>query len=638
MIEIVKENNDKPICQECRNEILDPNSRRYFYPFSGCNNCGSFFSIFSKKELYFDICDECKKEYDDVKSRRFKYSFICCSKCGPKIYLNNQYFEDYYLLFKEISMILSKGEIIALKTSNIYYLICDATNESAIEKLRSIKRTQKPLPIAFSSLEMLKEYITTEEKIDDNSLDIKIIRALNSKFSSKISSNDYFGIWIANDPFFVLIFNFFNKPLVFSSLNISSESPYIDDEEVLEKFYDKVKYIVYNNLKINNIQDFSIVYNELGLCIRIGIGRVGKFIKTDYEFFDSICLGPELESSICLVKENKIFLSTRLGHLVSQHVFDNYQKMVHKLIDLYDLNPKMVVCDLHPYYLSTTFAEDLSYNIGVELRKVQHHKAHIYSLIIDRNIKGKLIGFSFDGTGYGEDGKIWGGEVFVGDIFNLYRVAHFRYIPIVAGDSAIENPVFIALSFVAKFLPQKLNLFNEINNFQKQIVIKQIEKDENVYYTSSVGRLFDIAAVLLKIRENQKITFSGQAAIELENLALKSSENSYLPFSINKENDMLIVDFLETFKYILEKRDYENYNDLARKFHNTITQAMYEIAKNIMDNYGIDTVGFSGGVFQNKILCYSILEKFRVFKIYFHKNIPPNDSGIALGQLNASIK
>ncbi|MCS7165861.1 MAG: Sua5/YciO/YrdC/YwlC family protein [Candidatus Calescibacterium sp.] len=633
---------DKPICKDCLNEMLTQTSRRYFYPFIGCNNCGSFFSsLYRGSDVYFNLCTECRSEYNDVSSPRKGYEFISCCICGPKVFLvdnqrNELVFSSYADLFRKVCDFILQGEVLILKTSNIFYLICDATNREALDNLRKIKKTFKPLPVMFKDKEMLSKYVRTREDFKE-SFDIRILEVDEVSLPSEIGFDRYLGVSIASDPFFVLLFEFLDRPIVYTSANISSESPYISNNEIFEKFSDKVKYFVLNNFDIKTIQDFSIVYNSLGVCIRRGIGRVGQIIETDYNFRDCICLGPELESSVTVCSKNRIFISSRLGHLINEHVFKNYEKLIDDMLYLFSLEPEVVVSDLHPYYLSTELGRNLSNSKRIEFVQVQHHKAHVYSLILDRQIQGKIIGFSFDGTGYGEDGKIWGGEVFVGDFYNLDRVAHFKYIPIVAGDSAIENPILIALSFVCKFLPDRIDLFRQMNKLQLDIVTRQIQTDTNVYYTSSVGRLFDIAAVLLKVRGDQKIAFSGQAAIELEKLATRSNVSGYLPFEIFLENSTLNIDLLNAFRYILDRRDFENYTDIARKFHNTIVQAMYKVAILVRDKYGINKVGFSGGVFQNKILCHEILKVFHDFEVYFHRDIPPNDSGISLGQLQGAL-
>ncbi|MDW8087039.1 MAG: Sua5/YciO/YrdC/YwlC family protein [Candidatus Calescibacterium sp.] len=633
----VNPNYDKPICTDCLKELFDKSSRRYFYPFIGCNNCGSFYSTgYTDAKPFFKICSECEIQYNnELIPRRYRYAFISCPKCGPK--MNTEKYSNYYDIFSYISELLSGGQVIILKTSSMFYFLCDATNEKSVDYLRKVKKTFKPLPVMFKNPDMLRKFVDTNEYINNPvSFDISVIRYTKSKLASNIAQGNYLGVSFANDPFFVLIFSFIDFPLVFSSVNISSESPYTSDQEVLEKFSSYVK-IFLNNLEFKNIQDFSVVYNDLGVPTRRGLGRVGNFFESNYKFRDCICLGPELESSVCISKNKKIFLSTRLGHLLNAHVYGAYEKLVDDLVRMADY--EVVVCDLHPYYLSTKLAKKLAEQKGVPLKQIQHHKAHIYSLILDRKIDGKIIGFSFDGTGYGEDGKIWGGEVFIGDFLDLRRVAHFKYIPIVAGDSAIENPVFIALSYVSKYLPEKIDLFKQVNKLQKDIVMKQISTETNVFYTSSVGRLFDIAAVLLKIKEDHKIAFSGQAAIELENLATKSETEKYLPFEIHHQNgSMIYIDMLETFRAIIELRDKNDYSDLARMFHNTIVESIYRVALILRDKHNINKVGFSGGVFQNKILCYTILKKFRDFDIYFHRNVPPNDSGIALGQLNGALE
>ncbi len=264
-------------------------------------------------------------------------------------------------------------------------------------------------------------------------------------------------------------------------------------------------------------------------------------------------------------------------------------------------------------------------------------------MILDRNIKEDIIGFSFDGTGYGEDGKIWGAEVFIGNIHNLKRVAHFKYIPIIAGNNAIENPVYVSLSFLSKYLPEYINLFDFVSDFQKELIYKMINSDFNVFYTSSVGRLFDIAAVLNKLKNiknigDTKITFSGQLAIELEVLASSSLEKSYYPFKIDIIDDVFIVDTLDTFKAILNEKN-SDINTIAKKFHNTISKIILNLASILREKYSINSVGFSGGVFQNRILLnniyYSLIEEG--FKVYLHNSVAPNDSGISLGQVAALI-
>ncbi|MCX7758963.1 MAG: Sua5/YciO/YrdC/YwlC family protein [bacterium] len=635
--------NDRSVCDYCLNEIIKIKEKRYFYPFVGCSECGSFFStLHFDSNPYFNICHSCRNEYMDSSHRRYNYPFVCCSDCGPKVFLlDNQgqvfTFDNYRELFKNVSDYIINCEVLVFKTSNIFYFICDAINDESVSNLRKIKKTFKSLPVMFKNRQMFENYVRTDEKVDFvKDFDIKIVRCYESRLSSSIGITDYIAFSIACDPFFVLLFEFLDRPIVYSSVNISSESPYISNDEVVSKFSKDINHFVMNDLEIKTVQDYSIVYNSIGVCIRRGIGRVGKVIETNYSFKDCVCLGPELESSVCSSTNNKVFLSTRLGHLINEHVFKNYEKIVSNIIS--GFVPEVIVCDLHPYYLSTELAKNISENMKIELRQVQHHKAHIYSLIIDKGIEGNVIGFSFDGTGYGEDGNIWGGEVFIGDLYNLERVAHFKYIPIVAGDSAIENAVLIALSFVARYIPEKMDLFNQVAKLQRDIISKQIQTNTNVYHTSSVGRLFDIAAVLLKIRQDSKIAFSGQAAIELEKLAHGSTVSDHLPFEVYENENVLNIDLLECFRYIIERREFETYSDIARKFHNTIVEAMFSVATKLRDKYGIEQVGFSGGVFQNKILCYQILKRFKDFKINFHRDIPPNDSGISLGQLQAALR
>ncbi|MGB9638255.1 MAG: Sua5/YciO/YrdC/YwlC family protein, partial [bacterium] len=454
----------------------------------------------------------------------------------------------------------------------------------------------------------------------------------------------YIGISFPFDPFLYILVNLYDKPIAFSSANISGESIIVNDEDKnLQFFIENVDLAILNDLEIKNKSDFNIAFNieDIVIPVRKSLYNIGKKINVKYEFYNSLCVGPELENSISISFNNNIFLSSRLGFLRNYSVYESFEETVNNFLKMFNFKPELVISDLHPYYLSTVFAQNFAKNNNLELKYVQHHKAHIYSLILDREIDGDIIGFSFDGTGYGEDGKIWGGEVFIGNIYELNRVGHIKYFPVIAGDSAIENPVFVALSYVYKFLPEFHILFN-IPDFQKEIIHKMIENDYNVYYTSSVGRLFDIAAVLAKIKENEKIYFSGQAAIELENIAYYSNSNEYYPFEVYEINNSFEIDPLPIFVNIIkEKKEEKNsYFDIAKKFHNTIVEIIVYLSLKLNKIYKINQIGLSGGVFQNRLLTLNIYKKLinKGLKVFIHKNIPPNDSGISLGQLAAALK
>jgi hydrogenase maturation protein HypF len=660
--------NDIYICNDCLNEIENPNSRRYFYPFTSCNHCGLRYSItnyivinrLNSSFNKYNICQDCEKEKSDIYNKRYNYELISCPNCGPKIYyyINNQkkYFNNYKEAFDKMVNYLKDGKLILLKITNMFLLLADATNEYAISKLRNLKKTFKPIPILIKNLEQLanfldfnipneivKEYLNTNKFI----LSIEIKELKNNKninLAKNLNYGRYIGISFPFDPFLYILVNLYDKPIAFSSANISGESIIVNDEDKnLQFFIENVDLAILNDLEIKNKSDFNIAFNieDIVIPVRKSLYNIGKKINVKYEFYNSLCVGPELENSISISFNNNIFLSSRLGFLRNYSVYESFEETVNNFLKMFNFKPELVISDLHPYYLSTVFAQNFAKNNNLELKYVQHHKAHIYSLILDREIDGDIIGFSFDGTGYGEDGKIWGGEVFIGNIYELNRVGHIKYFPVIAGDSAIENPVFVALSYVYKFLPEFHILFN-IPDFQKEIIHKMIENDYNVYYTSSVGRLFDIAAVLAKIKENEKIYFSGQAAIELENIAYYSNSNEYYPFEVYEINNSFEIDPLPIFVNIIkEKKEEKNsYFDIAKKFHNTIVEIIVYLSLKLNKIYKINQIGLSGGVFQNRLLTLNIYKKLinKGLKVFIHKNIPPNDSGISLGQLAAALK
>ena len=669
------------LCSNCIHELTEKDNRRFYYPFIGCNNCGVYFSIISEGKYInnqieisrikssfkdFDLCSDCLDEFNNPNSNRYNYPFISCPNCGPKLYSikSNEviYYQDYREPFDIISSYLKDEKVVLIKTCGMFLLIADAKSDVAVSKLRKIKNTFKPLPVLFKNIDTLNKYVYVDQNIskvlNNKVYDILILKKyedilkkyennnlLNNDLSKEISGSKYLGVALPFDPFLFILQEIYNSPIVFSSANLSSDGLIIEDEKIKDIFLDKVDFCLFHNLEFKNEVDFSIGFYEVEnfIMLRRAGGYVGSYINIPYKVFKGICVGPELESSIALTVDDKVFISTRMGYLVNKSVFDTFEKNFLKLLNLFNIDLEYIVADLHPYYLSTTFAKEFSEKNSIPIKYVQHHKAHIYSLILDRNIEEDIIGFSFDGTGYGEDGKIWGGEVFIGNIYDLKRVAHFKYIPIIAGNNAIENPVYIALSYLSKYLPEYINLFDFVSDFQKDLIYKMVNNDFNVFYTSSVGRLFDIAAVLNKLKNiknigDTKISFSGQLAIELEVLASSSLEKSYYPFKIHTENDIFIVDTLETFKAILDEKN-SDINTIAKKFHNTISKIITDLALILREKYNINSVGFSGGVFQNRILLNNIYYQLikEGFNVYLHNLVAPNDSGISLGQVAALI-
>ncbi|HOP95187.1 MAG TPA: carbamoyltransferase HypF [Dictyoglomaceae bacterium] len=637
---------DIAICEDCLKEMNDPKDRRYKYPFINCTNCGPRYTIIEDLPYdrdkttmkIFEMCESCRKEYHNPSSRRFHAQPISCYDCGPKLWIEEAEGEN---IFKNIGEFLDNGYILAIKGIGGFHLACDATNNEAVKILRERKRRpSKPFAIMIKDLETIQKYcyLNEEERklLLSKERPIVLLRIKDLLDISPLCApeNKYLGIMLPYTPYHYLIFEYFNKPLIMTSGNLTDEPIVKDNEEAKEKLKDIADIFVFHNRNIAHRIDDSVVFVERGSInfIRRARGYAPDPIKIPIKLKPTLALGGELKNTFALGKENYVFLSPHIGDLKDKDTLDVYAETIQEFIKLFKIEPELLVHDLHPQYLSTDFAE--MFKRYMEIKAIQHHKAHAFSLMLDNNIINDTIIFSFDGTGYGEDGKIWGGEVFVGNLEDIKRVAHFKYFPIAGGDFAIENPRRIALSYLSKYMPEIIDkVFPSGNSLEKELIKKLVEKEENVFYTSSCGRIFDLVSALLGIRES--IDYEGQAAIELEMKAMESNDKGCYPFKILEDHGNFEIDIYPTIEKILEEKDKREISDLARKFHNTISQMIISISEILREEYKINNVGFSGGVFQNRLLLnisIPALEELG-FKVFTHQKVPTNDGGISLGQV-----
>ncbi|MGC9002872.1 MAG: carbamoyltransferase HypF [Dictyoglomus sp.] len=634
---------DIAICEDCLREMRDPKDRRYKYPFINCTNCGPRYTIiedlpYDREKTtmkIFEMCEECKKEYHNPSSRRFHAQPISCYDCGPKIWIHGDKDKD---IFEKIAKYLEEGKILAIKGMGGFHLACDATKEDIVKRLRERKkRPSKPFALMMKDIEMIKEYCFVskeEEKIlKSKEAPIVLLRTRELKDISPLVApgNKYLGVMLPYTPYHHLIFDYFKKPIIMTSGNLSDEPIAKDNEEAMERLKNIADVFVLHNRNIKHRIDDSIVFveNKEIQIIRRARGYAPDPIKIPIKIKPTLALGGELKNTFSLGKENYIFISPHIGDLKDKETLEVYEETIQEYIRLFKIEPELLVHDLHPQYLSTDLAQ--SFKKYMEVKSIQHHKAHFYSLLLDRGITKDIICFTFDGTGYGEDGKIWGGEVFVGNIEGVKRVAHFKYFPIVGGDSAIENPRKIALSYILKYFPKDADKIISMDDFEKNLIKILLEREENIFYTSSCGRIFDLISALLGIRE--KIDYEGQAAIELEMHAMESYEEGYYPFKII-ENEILEIDILPMIEKIVEEKTKKDKRDIARKFHNTISQIIITLSEILREEYNINKVGFSGGVFQNRLLLQTTIPALKEskFEVYTHQKVPTNDGGVSLGQ------
>ncbi|ACI18719.1 carbamoyltransferase HypF [Dictyoglomus thermophilum] len=641
---------DIAICEDCLREMRDPKDRRYNYPFINCTNCGPRYTIIEDLPYdrdkttmkIFEMCEECYKEYHDPSSRRFHAQPISCYNCGPQIWIYGEESKD---LFKRISEYLDEGKILAIKGIGGFHLACDATQDDTVRKLRERKkRPSKPFALMMKDIETIKEYCFVseeEEKIlKSKQSPIVLLRIKDLKDISPLVApgNNYLGVMLPYAPYHHLIFDHFKKPLIMTSGNLSDEPIVKDNEEAMERLKNIADIFVFHNREIKHRIDDSVVFveNKEVQIIRRARGYAPDPVKIPIKLKPTLALGGELKNTFSLGKENYVFMSPHIGDLKDKETLEVYEETIQEYIRLFKIEPEILVHDLHPQYLSTDLAQ--RFKKYMEVRAIQHHKAHFYSLLLDREITEDIICFTFDGTGYGEDGKVWGGEVFVGNIEEIKRVAHFKYFPIVGGDIAIENPRKIALSYILKNFPEDTDkILPNIDELEKNVTKILLEREENVFYTSSCGRIFDLVSALLGIRE--RIDYEGQAAIELEMHAMESKEESYYPFRL-VENEILEIDILPSIEKIIKEKNKKDKRDIARKFHNTVSQIIIALSEIFREEYKINKIGFSGGVFQNRLLLETTIPilKERKFEVYTHQKVPTNDGGISLGQMIMGYK
>lgn len=646
---------DISICEDCLQELFDPRNQRFRYPFINCTNCGPRFTIIKdipydrgKTTMrVFEMCPQCQSEYENIEDRRYHAQPNACADCGPRVslYQNKRKLENIDPV-KEAIKLLKDGKIGAIKGLGGFHLACDATNNEVVTKLRRLKnREAKPFAIMSFNLEKIKQYCKLGKKEEEWLVNrARPIVLLKKKEDSLISSlvaprNNYLGVMLPYTPLHYLLLKDNFTALIMTSGNIADQPIIGDNQEALEKLDGIADFFLLYNRDIFNRCDDSVVkiVNDGNVFFRRARGYVPYPIILDFKLKEVLALGGELKNTISFSKENYVFLSQYLGDLKSVETLNFLRKSIASLKKMFRINPEIIACDLHPDYLSTQYAEEIGAKKGLKVVKVQHHHAHIVSCMAENNIKEKVIGVAYDGTGYGDDGKIWGGEFLLCDLKEYLRVGHLKYHPLPGGDKAIMEPWRMAYSYLYSIYgPRAKTLdidFNRRMDYDKlSIIEKMIDKNINSPLTSSCGRLFDAASSLIGIRD--KISYEGQAAMELESFCASGVKERY-NFFVCKEGDEFIIDpqkiFIDIIKDLKEGIDKKV---MAAKFHNTVAEFTLNLCGKIKKSTGINKIALSGGVFQNKYLTekvVSLLED-KGFKVYIQRKVPPNDGGISLGQ------
>jgi hydrogenase maturation protein HypF len=601
------------------------------------------------------MCDACREEYENPLNRRFHAQPIACPVCGPSIQL-----------WDEIGNVLAKnndalklasekikiGNIVALKGLGGFHLIVDASNEEAVKRLRERKHhEEKPFALMFPILKSIENICFVSEVegsllsspespivlLKKKHFDSKIDNRQSSSIDSVAPSNPYLGIMLPYSPLHHLLMRELKTPVVATSGNISDEPICIDEDEALIRLKGITDFFLVHNRPIVRPVDDSIVRIVMNrpMVIRRARGFAPLPIQQNNRQSKNIlAVGAHLKNTIAFIKDNNVFISQHIGDLSTSEANENFYRSVNDYTGLYKTDQHYIACDLHPDYISTKFA--LSQNS--KIIPVQHHVAHIASCMLENQIEKDVLGVAWDGTGYGLDETIWGGEFFIVDKNDFRHVAQFKKYKLPGGEKAITDIKRSAIGllyelFGSSFSPDQIRLFRKIGPTDLNIILKMLKKNINCFETSSVGRLFDAVSYILGIAERS--FYEGQAAMMLE-FAADPNEVQFYSFKILKTTP-IVIDWMPMLRDIL--RDIEknvSSSIISGKFHNTLVEIILRIAK--IFNQG--KIVLSGGCFQNILLLERAIKKLEAnnFKVYWHQRVPTNDGGISLGQIAYAIR
>jgi hydrogenase maturation protein HypF len=632
---------DIATCADCLKEMNDPHDRRYKFPFINCTNCGPRYSIIvetpydrARTSMHeFTMCFDCEKEFQEISDRRFHAQPDCCLVCGPTYSLYTicgKKIETDKPILRTVES-LKRGDIVAIKGVGGFHISCDALNRDTITRLRRLKnRPTKPFAIMANKHDLQRiTYINADEKevIESPIAPIMLLRKRGKTICEEVAPNNpYLGVMIPYAPIHHLLLAEIPY-FVMTSANIQDEPIVKNAEEVERKLSRLVSLYLDHNRNIENRCDDSVGYhlsNRGFSIIRRSRGYVPIPIDLPIVVKPTLAVGPYLKNTFTLANSEDAYVSPHIGDLDNLETLQFYDEMVTKYKRWFRIDPQLIIHDLHPDYLSTKIAQTMSgQKIGI-----QHHIAHFVSCLGENAILTDTIGIIFDGTGYGLDGKIWGGEFLIGNITDQIRVAHLQYLPLPGGESSIRKPYRIAIAYAHKLLHDDMHLTTAS---ETKIIKTMIDENRNLVYTSSIGRLFDCISAMLHV--TREITYEAEAAINLEYIAAHSVTTHY-PYRIH-ESEPLTVEIADTLAAIVkDTRSGISNNTISAKFHNTLSAFSLDVANRLRQRYGIERVCFSGGVFQNRYLLNLMIRHFEAdgFEVSTHRRLPNNDGCISYGQ------
>lgn len=675
---------DIGICPECERELFDPRNRRYLYPFINCANCGPRFTII--KEIPYDrqnttmsefgMCKRCEQEFKDSKARHFRAQPLACPECGPFVALRDLHtpFSGSKVSSMELRTsailkarrLLREGYILGIKGLGGFHLACDAANSLSVEELRDRKeRIEKPFALMAANMDIVRSicFVSKEEETLLTSREKPIVllekkpeHGAVRKISRWVAPNlDSIGVMLPYTPLHHLLLNQTDlvlgaEPapslLVMTSGNFSEEPISIDDEDALVHLSPLVDAFILHNREIHMRCDDSVVRVDRArsssepsgetsqplstIYLRRSRGYSPYPVKLPFHIKPTLAVGGEAKNTFCLARDQYAFLSHHIGDMENTGALQSLEQGIQHLSHIFRVQAEIIAHDLHPDYASTAYARGLN----APLTGVQHHHAHIVSCMVDNGLDDRrVIGLAFDGAGYGTDGIAWGGDVLLASFADFERFAHLEYLPLIENESIVRAPWRIAAAYAhaLSVAIDDLPMIKDINEIGLNAVRAQVDKRTDLQLTCSMGYLFEAVASLVGVRNVS--TYEAQAAMELEVLArpFLSIAQSY-PYTIDKDGIIGLQDLLSAVVH--DVRAHKPVEIIAARFHKTIADIAVEICIRARSCSGLNEVVLSGGVWQNRILLNAVrdgLERTK-FDVYFHRQVPTNDGGLALGQ------
>jgi hydrogenase maturation protein HypF len=655
---------DIATCADCLAEMLDPTDRRYRYPFLNCTNCGPRLTIvtgapYDRQRTTmagFTMCAACREEYENPTDRRFHAQPTCCPACGPRLQLLDGQGRPIASADPVVSFTaaLLAGQIGALKGLGGYHLACDSRSGTVVSELRRRKhRDEKPFALMVADVEAAEALCEVQPAERELLLSPRRpIVLLRKRPATEIATevapdNPFLGVMLPYTPLHHLLLDAMEKvPLVMTSGNRSDEPIAYEDHDATKRLAGIADLFLTHDRPIRVRCDDSVtrVLDRVELPLRRSRGYAPQSIRLPLECpLPILAVGGQMKGTFALGRDRNAFVSHHLGDLDEYNAFQAFIRDIELYERLFALSPRLVVHDLHPDYASTRYAVErvnAASESGVHLLSVQHHHAHMASCMAEHGLDESVIGVSFDGTGYGTDGAIWGGEFLVGDYARFRRAAHLRYVGMPGGERAIKEPWRMALAHLIDARADTKLMSKRLPPQAIRTVAKLLERRFNTAFTSSAGRLFDAVTSLAGVRD--RVSFEGQAAMELEWLAEKVAPDGNYSFDIAESPDYeetQMVFTVDTRPLVRDvARDAIHGIEaalIARRFHSTMVEVIASVCCRLRQTTGLEAVALSGGVFMNVLLTREASKRLTSegFRVYRHRLVPPNDGGLSLGQL-----